>query len=122
MLAGALLLTFVQDFSHALVGELLIALGMGVGNAAVFKMVPKYVPEAVGGAAKAPVHRYKFPPQDTDLRGGEELRMLNGEKFGSVENISLDDRTIDIKKRKDTAGIHPEAAFAQIWASGLIFA
>ena len=24
---------------------------MGVGNAAVFKMVPKYVPEAVGGAA-----------------------------------------------------------------------
>ena len=32
-------------------GELLIALGMGVGNAAVFKMVPKYVPEAVGGAA-----------------------------------------------------------------------
>jgi len=29
----------------------LIALGMGVGNAAVFKMVPKYVPQAVGGAA-----------------------------------------------------------------------
>ena len=24
---------------------------MGVGNAAVFKMVPKYVPQAVGGAA-----------------------------------------------------------------------
>ena len=51
VLGGALLLTFVQDFSQALVGELLIALGMGVGNAAVFKMVPKYVPEAVGGAA-----------------------------------------------------------------------
>ena len=30
---------------------MLIALGMGVGNAAVFKMVPKYVPRAVGGAA-----------------------------------------------------------------------
>jgi nitrate/nitrite transporter NarK len=44
-------LTFVQDFSLALGGELLIALGMGVGNAAVFKMVPKYVPQAVGGAA-----------------------------------------------------------------------
>jgi MFS transporter, NNP family, nitrate/nitrite transporter len=49
--AGALLLTFVDQFSLALAGELLIALGMGVGNAAVFKMVPKYVPEAVGGAA-----------------------------------------------------------------------
>jgi MFS transporter, NNP family, nitrate/nitrite transporter len=51
VLAGALLLTFVDEFSPALAGELLIALGMGVGNAAVFKMVPKYVPEAVGGAA-----------------------------------------------------------------------
>ncbi len=33
------------------VGELLMALGMGVANAAVFKLVPQYVPEAVGGAA-----------------------------------------------------------------------
>jgi MFS transporter, NNP family, nitrate/nitrite transporter len=51
VLAGALMLTFVTDFSTALAGELLIAVGMGVGNAAVFKMVPKYVPAAVGGAA-----------------------------------------------------------------------
>ena len=50
-LIGALILTFVVDFYQALGGELLIALGMGIGNAAVFKMVPKYVPEAVGGAA-----------------------------------------------------------------------
>ena len=41
----------VADFSINLAGELLIALGMGVGNAAVFKMVPKYVPNAVGGAS-----------------------------------------------------------------------
>ena len=40
-----------RSFYQDLAGELLIALGMGVGNAAVFKMVPKYVPEAVGGAA-----------------------------------------------------------------------
>lgn len=51
VLAGALILTFVEDFGQALAGELLIALGMGVGNAAVFKMVPKYVPTAVGGAS-----------------------------------------------------------------------
>ncbi len=51
VLGGALILTFTQGFTLALIGELLIALGMGVGNAAVFKMVPKYVPEAVGGAA-----------------------------------------------------------------------
>lgn len=51
VLAGAFILTFVEDFGQALAGELLIALGMGVGNAAVFKMVPKYVPTAVGGAS-----------------------------------------------------------------------
>lgn len=51
VLAGAAMLTLLDGFSQALAGELLIALGMGVGNAAVFKMVPKYVPEAVGGAA-----------------------------------------------------------------------
>lgn len=51
VLLGALILSFVQDFYQAVVGELLIALGMGIANAAVFKMVPKYVPKAVGGAA-----------------------------------------------------------------------
>lgn len=51
VLAGALVLTLVEGFYQALAGELLIALGMGIANAAVFKMVPKYVPKAVGGAA-----------------------------------------------------------------------
>ncbi len=51
VLLGALVLTFVEDFYQDLAGELLIALGMGIGNAAVFKMVPKYVPGAVGGAS-----------------------------------------------------------------------
>ena len=51
VLVGALILSFVESFYPALAGELLIALGMGIGNAAVFKMVPKYVPKAVGGAA-----------------------------------------------------------------------
>jgi hypothetical protein len=65
---------------------------------------------AVGGTAKAPIHRYTFPLQDTDLRGDEDLRCLGGERFGSVEAISLEHRTVDIKKRKDTADFHPEAA------------
>src|SRR5262249_17533200 len=32
----------------------------------------------------------------------------------SVEAISLEDRTIDIKKRKDTADFHPKAVFAHL--------
>jgi NNP family nitrate/nitrite transporter-like MFS transporter len=51
MLAGALVMTGAEDLPLALPGIILLALGMGVCNAAVFKMVAKRVPEAVGGAA-----------------------------------------------------------------------
>ena len=51
LLLGALVLTFSTTFLVSLGAELIIALGMGVGNAAVFKLVPQEVPEAVGGAA-----------------------------------------------------------------------
>ena len=66
----------------------------------------------IGGTLKAPIHRYSFPPQETDLRGGEDLRLIGGEKLGKVKAISLESWTVDIKKRKDAADIHPEAVFA----------
>ena len=65
-----------------------------------------------GGTAKAPVHRYRFPPQEVELRGGESLRAAGGAKLGGVTTISLEDRTVDIKKRRDTASVHPDAVFA----------
>jgi uncharacterized protein len=65
-----------------------------------------------GGTAKAPVHRYAFPPQETELRGDENLHDVGGAKLGSVHDISLEERWIDIKKRGDSADIHPEAVFA----------
>ena len=66
----------------------------------------------VGGTAKAPIHRYRFLPQETELRGGEDLRNLGGDKLGKVEAISFADETVDIKKRQDTADLHPQAVFA----------
>jgi len=51
VLIGALLIFFSHAFWIALVGEITIGAGMGVANAAVFKLVPKYVPTATGGAA-----------------------------------------------------------------------
>jgi AAA domain len=69
---------------------------------------------AVGDTTKAPIHRYSFPLQDTDLRGDEDLRSVGGARFGKVEALSLEQRTIDIKKRKDTANLHPEAVFAHL--------
>ena len=76
----------------------------------------------VGGTAKAPIHRYRFPPQETEIRGGEELRNLGGAKFGKVEAISFADNTVDIKKRQDTAGLHPQAVFAHCYVSGQVMA
>jgi predicted RecB family nuclease len=68
--------------------------------------------EPVGGTAKAPIHRYKFELQDSDIRPEGKLRSIGGAHFGTVVAISHDDRTIDIKKRGDTADFHADAVFA----------
>lgn len=51
MFVGATMMTTAATFGIAVLGEVLLGVGMGVGNAAVFKLVPQEVPEAVGGAA-----------------------------------------------------------------------
>jgi len=51
MLAGALVMTISDQFELAVPGVVLLAVGMGVTNAAVFKIVPQAVPHAVGGTA-----------------------------------------------------------------------
>lgn len=65
----------------------------------------------VGGTRKAPVQRYRFPAQDTDLRPGDTLCMEGGAHLGRIDAISYEERTIDIKKRMDTASAHPQAIF-----------
>lgn len=67
---------------------------------------------SVGGTARAPIHRYSFSSQETDLRGKESLHAVGGTKIGTVVDISFDAHTIDIKKRGDAKDIHPEAVFA----------
>lgn len=51
LMLGALGLSVSRQAALSLASALFLAVGMGVGNAAVFKMVPRMVPEAVGGAA-----------------------------------------------------------------------
>jgi MFS transporter, NNP family, nitrate/nitrite transporter len=51
MLVGAVLMTLSGTFGLSVVAEILLGIGMGVTNAAVFKLVAQEVPEAVGGAA-----------------------------------------------------------------------
>jgi NNP family nitrate/nitrite transporter-like MFS transporter len=51
MLAGTLVLAFSGSFWLSLGATLAVGLGMGLQNAIVFKLLPSYVPDAVGGAS-----------------------------------------------------------------------
>ncbi len=51
MLAGVLALSFSQTFRTSLTATVAVAVGMGLQNAIVFKLLPHYVPDAVGGAS-----------------------------------------------------------------------
>lgn len=51
MLVGVLGLSFSETFWLSLVSSIAVALGMGLQNAIVFKLLPRYVPDAVGGAS-----------------------------------------------------------------------
>ena len=66
----------------------------------------------VGGTARAPVHRYGFPVQETSLRGGESLKSCGGENLGKLDAIDSQSRTVDVKKMGKTSDVHPEAVFA----------
>ncbi|MFC6903924.1 MFS transporter [Halalkalicoccus tibetensis] len=51
MVAGAGIATFATGITASFVGMMVLGTGMGIANAAVFELVPKYVPDAVGGAS-----------------------------------------------------------------------
>lgn len=51
MFLGTLCMVAANSLPVAIIGILLLAAGMGVTNAAVFKILPKEVPHAIGGAS-----------------------------------------------------------------------
>jgi uncharacterized protein len=64
-----------------------------------------------GGTKACPIDRYKFPPQDTQIRERDHVETSAGD-FGNVVAIDYTTRTIDIKKREDTAELHPTSIFS----------
>ena len=57
----------------------------------------------------APLERYRFPSQELDARPGDDVYGVDGRKVGKVEAANFAGRTIDIKKMKATAHVHPQA-------------
>ena len=59
---------------------------------------------------KIPVDRYSFEKQETEVREGEEL-YYEAEKFGTVVAVDLGRRTLDVKKTRKTAELHPNGVY-----------
>jgi NNP family nitrate/nitrite transporter-like MFS transporter len=51
LLIGAAGIGFSQVYILSILGAVAMGIGMGTSNAAVFKLMPQYVPNAVGGAS-----------------------------------------------------------------------
>lgn len=70
--------------------------------------------ERLVSKGRTPVDRYRFPSQETGIRGGDKLHLPlpEGREFGDVVEIDLAGRTVDVKKRMACAEIHPTALFA----------
>jgi len=64
----------------------------------------------VGGTERAPIDRYRFPQQDTEVREGDQLEISDG-TLGTVEAIDIVERTLDVKKRGSMAETHPTSVF-----------
>jgi uncharacterized protein len=59
------------------------------------------------------VDRYRYPAQEMEIRARDDLKLRGGEgKFGEVEAVDREGRTIDVKKGGKRAEEHPSAAFA----------
>jgi len=60
---------------------------------------------------KVPIDRYSFPAQEISLDVGNELFEPQGDKIGTINDFSLEQKTVDIKKTNKTTQIHPYALF-----------
>ncbi len=65
-----------------------------------------------GGTDRAPIHRYRYAPQDTTAARGNDLIERGGGVIGSIADIDIRARIVSVKKRVAAADCHPSAVFA----------
>ena len=56
--------------------------------------------------------RYRYPPQEIEIRARDDVKLTDGSKFGEIIAADRLARTLDIKKGKKQADTHPTALFA----------
>ncbi|MFO7695351.1 MAG: TM0106 family RecB-like putative nuclease [Vicinamibacterales bacterium] len=79
-----------------------------------------YEPGAVGGLEfvgevrrekRSFVHRYRYPPQEMELRRGQKLRTKDGKEWAAIVGVERSTRTIDVLVGPSKAELRPTAAF-----------
>ncbi len=68
--------------------------------------------DRVGGTKRCPIDRYRFPPQEVEVRPESDLHSSDGTVIGVVEAIDSEARCLDVKKRGTAADLHPTSVFA----------
>lgn len=63
------------------------------------------------------VDRYRYPPQEMEIRGRDDVKLTDGVKFGDVVQADRGARTLDVRKGKKHAETHPTALFAHTHVS-----
>ena len=58
------------------------------------------------------IDRYRYPPQEMEIRRGDEMKLTDGAKFGDIVHVDRTARTLDVRKGKKQAETHPTALFA----------
>ena len=77
--------------------------------------------KAEGGTTACPIHRYRYPFQEAEIRTDAMLYTAAG-YFGVVTAIDPVGQTVDVKKAAATRDSHPEAAFVHSFVSADILA
>ncbi|HET9371621.1 MAG TPA: TM0106 family RecB-like putative nuclease [Vicinamibacterales bacterium] len=80
----------------------------------------------LGTVAKSFLHRYRYPPQEMELRPGMKLKTQDGRDFGEVLALDRDDRIVDLKvgptrrPQRPTALINREFVNAKVIEQALL--
>jgi uncharacterized protein len=61
------------------------------------------------------VDRYRYQPQEMEIRQGDELKLKEGSKWGEVIDVDRVHLTIDVKKGRMQADVDPASAFAHMY-------
>jgi predicted RecB family nuclease len=67
-----------------------------------------------GGTPRKPVHRYVFPPQEHDVRRGDEICVpITGKTIGRIAGVDVAAHTVDIEHTGRFADERPEHVFVR---------